>query len=114
MHRALATITASESDGEQKKREPMIMLRSASPSAAAPNAGGSADVLIGRPCLLSPIVATSSTACVRFGSAWPCDGEAWPPKSSLGVALMHDDGFAPNSSTKSRFAYGPCTPFIES
>ena len=31
----MATITASESEGEQKNCAPMIMLRSASPSAAA-------------------------------------------------------------------------------
>ena len=52
----------------------MIMLRSASPSAAAPKAGGSAAVSISRPSLLRPIAATSSTACVKLGSAWPCEG----------------------------------------
>ena len=76
-------MTASESLGEQKKRDPMIMLRSASPSAAAPKTGGSLVVSISRPSLLSPILATSSTACVRLGSAWPCDAEAGPPKSSF-------------------------------
>eukprot|EP00967_Tisochrysis_lutea_P049003 scaffold59977_cov27-Tisochrysis_lutea.AAC.1 len=60
---------ASESEGETKKREPMIMLRSASPSAAAPNAGGSVLVSMGRPSLLRPMRATSSTAWVRLGSA---------------------------------------------
>merc|ERR1719181_2639831 len=114
MHLALATITARESDGEQKNLEPMIMLRSASPSAAAPKLGGSSLVSILLPSLLSPILATSSTACVRLGSAWPCEGDSCPPKSGLGTAFMSDSGGAPNSSTKMAFAYGPCTPLIES
>ena len=90
-------MTASESDGEQKNLEPMIMLRSASPSAAAPKEGGGLGVSMGRPILLRPIAATSSTACVRFGSACPCEGESCPPKSSFGSALMHEPWAAPNS-----------------
>merc|ERR1712194_543080 len=66
---AFATIMASESEGETKNCDPIIMLRSASPSAAAPNVGGGAGVSIFLPSLFKPIVATSSTAYVRFGSA---------------------------------------------
>ena len=107
-------MTASESEGEQKKRLPMIMLRSASPSAAAPKAGGSAAVSISRPSLLRPIAATSSTACVKLGSAWPCEGDSWPPKSSFGTALIRLVAGEPKISCSSRTAYGPCTPFIQS
>mmetsp|Transcript_40655 Transcript_40655/g.131641 ORF Transcript_40655/g.131641 Transcript_40655/m.131641 type:complete len:214 (+) Transcript_40655:951-1592(+) len=114
MQLAFATMMASESLGEQKKRDPMIMLRSASPSAAAPKTGGSHVVSTSRPSLLSPILATSSTACVRFGSAWPCDAEAGPPKSSFGSQFISDEAGAPNSSTKIFLAYGPCTPCIPS
>jgi hypothetical protein len=78
MHVALATIMARESEGDTKKREPMIMLRSASPSAAAPKEGGSLLVSMGRPILFRPILATSSTACVRLGSACPWEAECGP------------------------------------
>merc|ERR1719181_334774 len=114
MEVALATMTASESDGEQKKRLPMIMLRSASPSAAAPKMGGSDEVSTTRPSLLSPTLATSSTACVRLGSAWPCDGDSCPPKSGFGTQFISEVGGAPNSSTNTLVAYGPCTPDMPS
>ena len=114
MHAALATMTASESEGEQKKLEPMIMLRSASPSAAAPKAGAGLPSGVGttRPSLFRPIAATSSTAWVRLGSAWPCEGESCPPKSSSGVALISAEGGAPKQSMKTALAYGPCTPLM--
>lgn len=51
---------------------PSIMLRSASPSAAAPNSGGSTS----EADLPKPIRATNSFAYVRLGSGW------LPPKSS--------------------------------
>merc|ERR1712045_227046 len=83
-----ATMIATESEGETKKFELKIMLRSASPSAAAPNAGGGFGVSILLPPLSRPMVATNSTAYVRLGSACPCQGELWPPKSSFGSALV--------------------------
>mmetsp|Transcript_18975 Transcript_18975/g.48921 ORF Transcript_18975/g.48921 Transcript_18975/m.48921 type:complete len:224 (+) Transcript_18975:794-1465(+) len=111
---ALAAITASESDGVTKNWSPRIMLRSASPSAAAPNLGGGVGVEILLPVLSSPIFATSSTACVRLGSAWPCEGESCPPKSGLGTEFIRHDAGSPSSSQKIFLAYGPCTPCIES
>eukprot|EP00962_Isochrysis_galbana_P004700 scaffold1296_cov129-Isochrysis_galbana.AAC.3 len=54
------------------------MFRSASPSAAAPKVGGSLFVSMGRPILFRPILATSSTAWVRLGSACPCEAESGP------------------------------------
>merc|ERR1712125_2265 len=56
MRSAFATIIARESEGEQKNFEDMIMLRSASPSAAAPKLGGGAAVSILLPDLSRPMV----------------------------------------------------------
>ena len=91
--------TASESDGETKKREPRIMLRSASPSAAAPNVGGSvACPVMGEPSLATPMRSHSSRALARLGSACPCEGEDGPPKSSFGSQFISADAGAPSSS----------------
>ena len=48
MTSAWATMMASESLGVTKKRRPRIMLRSASPSASAPKAGGSLACHVGK------------------------------------------------------------------
>mmetsp|Transcript_30411 Transcript_30411/g.85126 ORF Transcript_30411/g.85126 Transcript_30411/m.85126 type:complete len:288 (+) Transcript_30411:804-1667(+) len=100
MHSAAwAAMTATESLGVTKKRLPRIMLRSASPSAAAPKQGAP-----------SPnILATSSLAYVRLGSGWP------PPKSGRGSQFMSAAaGSAPSSSQKTRRAEAPATPCIPS
>mmetsp|Transcript_44837 Transcript_44837/g.124674 ORF Transcript_44837/g.124674 Transcript_44837/m.124674 type:complete len:239 (+) Transcript_44837:603-1319(+) len=114
MRSELAASMANESDGETKNWELRIMLRSASPSAAAPNVGGGFSVSILLPPLSRPMVLTSSTAYVRLGSAWPCQGESCPPKSSIGVALVAVPGAAPSSFSMMPLAYGPCTPHMES
>mmetsp|Transcript_2529 Transcript_2529/g.4754 ORF Transcript_2529/g.4754 Transcript_2529/m.4754 type:complete len:296 (+) Transcript_2529:147-1034(+) len=111
---ALATSMAKESEGEMKNCEPRIMLRSASPSAAAPKVGGGLSVSILLPPLSRPIVLTNSTAYVRLGSACPCQADSVPPKSGLGSALVAEPGAAPSSSSMMPFAYGPCTPHMQS
>mmetsp|Transcript_1104 Transcript_1104/g.3493 ORF Transcript_1104/g.3493 Transcript_1104/m.3493 type:complete len:213 (+) Transcript_1104:783-1421(+) len=111
---AFAAMTARESEGVTKKFAPRIMFRSASPSAAAPKTGGGAGVLMGEPALSSPIFAISSTACDKFGSAWPWCADVGPPKSGNGVALSKDEAGRPSSVQKTALAYGPCTPPIES
>jgi hypothetical protein len=114
MTSAFAAITARESEGVTKKLAPRIMLRSASPSAAAPNAGGDSGSGVVLPFLSRPIAAMSSTAWVRFGSACPWCFELGPPKSGSGVPLRRQVSGSPNSSQKILRAYGPCTPPIES
>mmetsp|Transcript_7056 Transcript_7056/g.25105 ORF Transcript_7056/g.25105 Transcript_7056/m.25105 type:complete len:316 (+) Transcript_7056:268-1215(+) len=101
-----AAITATESDGVTKNCWPSTMLRSASPSQAAPKVGKLALSVpaSGRPSAPSPIAATSSGAYVRFGSGWP------PPKSSFGSQCSSEAGSPPSSSTNRRCAYAPATP----
>ena len=91
MHFAFAAMMATESEGVTKKLLPRIMLRSPSPSDAAPKSGASAEY----------IVFTSSSAYVRLGSGWP------PAKSSLGSSLTQDEGSAPRTSTRIGLAYAP-------
>mmetsp|Transcript_4179 Transcript_4179/g.15319 ORF Transcript_4179/g.15319 Transcript_4179/m.15319 type:complete len:205 (-) Transcript_4179:767-1381(-) len=91
MHWAFAAMMATESEGVTKKLLPKIMLRSPSPSDAAPKSGASG----------ANIVFTSSSAYVRLGSGWP------PAKSSLGTSLTQDSGSAPRTSTKMGLAYAP-------
>mmetsp|Transcript_21947 Transcript_21947/g.51324 ORF Transcript_21947/g.51324 Transcript_21947/m.51324 type:complete len:347 (-) Transcript_21947:198-1238(-) len=112
MRLLLATSMATESDGETKNCELITMLRSASPSAAAPKVGGGDDVSILLPPLSKPIVLTSSTAYVKLGSACPCQADSGPPKSSFGSAFVAEPGFAPSSSSMIFLAYGPWTPLM--
>mmetsp|Transcript_27986 Transcript_27986/g.56368 ORF Transcript_27986/g.56368 Transcript_27986/m.56368 type:complete len:276 (-) Transcript_27986:42-869(-) len=115
MSSEFSTMTASESDGVTKNLRPRIMLRSASPSAAAPNTGGSTSwPVMGRPSLETPMMSQSSRAFARFGSACPCEGDVGPPKSSLGSQLMREEGGAPRMSQNTFLAYGPWTPESES
>merc|ERR1719491_1155285 len=62
MQSEFATIIAKESEGETKNWDPMIMLRSASPSAAAPKVGGGFSVATFFPSLSRPMIFTSETA----------------------------------------------------
>lgn len=39
---------------------------------------------MGDPSLATPILSHSSRALARLGSAWPCEGQCGPPKSSCG------------------------------
>ena len=96
---AFAAIIATLSLGLTKKFFPRIMLRSPSPSDAAPKSGA-----------LSPanITSTSSFAYVRFGSGWP------PPKSSRTPQFTTLSGGAPRRSTKIFGAYAPVTACIAS
>ena len=106
---ALATMTAKESDGLTKNCFPRIMLRSPSPSAAAPNSGTTrSPTSIFSPLRLRPIISTSSCAYVRFGSACP------PLKSFFGTAFMQTFSGCPRMSMNIIFEYGPLTPCIVS
>ena len=69
---ALAAIMATLSLGVTKKRRPRTMLRSPSPSLAAPRSAAPS----------AHWRSTSSFAYVRLGSGWP------PPKSSSGVPFL--------------------------
>ena len=90
-------MTATESEGVTKNLLPRIMLRSPSPSEAAPKSAA-----------LGPYMnSTRSCAYVRLGSGWP------PPKSSSGVSLTTLLGAAPSASTRMGLAYAPvmaCMP----
>ena len=88
---ALAAMMATESLGVTKKLLPRIMLRSPSPSEAAPKSGASAEY----------ITLTSSSAYVKFGSGCP------PAKSSFGTPLTTEFASAPSTSTKIGLAYAP-------
>mmetsp|Transcript_15336 Transcript_15336/g.30541 ORF Transcript_15336/g.30541 Transcript_15336/m.30541 type:complete len:222 (+) Transcript_15336:679-1344(+) len=102
---AFAAITARESEGVTKNCVPRIMFLSPSPSAAAPNDGTDLPAMsIGLPFLSRPMVATSSLAYVRLGSAWP------PLKSSLGSLFIMADWSRPKHSQNTFRAYGPLTP----
>mmetsp|Transcript_4501 Transcript_4501/g.14436 ORF Transcript_4501/g.14436 Transcript_4501/m.14436 type:complete len:204 (-) Transcript_4501:1010-1621(-) len=114
MRSALATIMASESEGDTKNCEPRIMFLSASPSAPAPKEGIGFPGSIFSPFALRPMVLTSSTAYVRFGSACPCHADSGPPKSGLGSAFVQEPGLPPSVSSRIFLAYGPCTPLMES
>ncbi len=74
------------------------MLRSASPSEAAPKSGASGP----------NIAAISSAACAGFGSGW------WPPKSSSGSPLITVPAGAPSSPSRMARAYGPLTALMAS
>mmetsp|Transcript_55333 Transcript_55333/g.165903 ORF Transcript_55333/g.165903 Transcript_55333/m.165903 type:complete len:227 (-) Transcript_55333:195-875(-) len=109
MASAYAAIIARESDGVTKNWDPRIMFLSPSPSAAAPKEGiALSPVSIFWPFLSRPMMATSSFAYVRLGSACP------PLKSSFGVALRQVDSDWLSSSTKTALALGPFTPCMES
>ena len=79
-----AAMTATLSLGVTKNLGPRTMLRSPSPSEAAPKSAA-----------LGPFMnSTRSCAYVRFGSGWP------PPKSSSGTPLTTLSGLAPSASTR--------------
>ena len=84
----LAAIRAMLSEGVTKKFFPRIMLRSASPSQAAPKSG--AYTALSK----TPIFLTRSSAYVRLGSGWP-----WP-KSGSTLHLKRLLGLIPKSSPK--------------
>mmetsp|Transcript_2328 Transcript_2328/g.8215 ORF Transcript_2328/g.8215 Transcript_2328/m.8215 type:complete len:206 (-) Transcript_2328:239-856(-) len=86
-----AAMMATESQGVTKNLFPRIMLRSPSPSDAAPKSGASS----------AYITSTSSLAYVRLGSGWP------PPKSSRGTQFLRHDSGAPRRSHSSGLAYAP-------
>mmetsp|Transcript_766 Transcript_766/g.1819 ORF Transcript_766/g.1819 Transcript_766/m.1819 type:complete len:218 (-) Transcript_766:907-1560(-) len=105
MSSQLSTSTARESEGVTKNLLPRIMFLSASPSAAAPRTGGSsACPVMGEPSLATPIRSHSSRALARLGSACPCEGQSWPPKSSLGSQFMRELSGAPRISQKTFLA----------
>mmetsp|Transcript_24033 Transcript_24033/g.65020 ORF Transcript_24033/g.65020 Transcript_24033/m.65020 type:complete len:203 (+) Transcript_24033:791-1399(+) len=99
---------ATESEGVTKKPLPRIMLRSASPSAAAPKSGADAAAAVCIPPPSSPMTLTSSWAYARLGSGWP------PPKSSLGTQFMSESNGTPRASPRIRFAEGPAAPCMAS
>ena len=90
-------MTATLSLGVTKNLGPSTMLRSPSPSEAAPKSAA-----------LGPFMnSTRSCAYVRFGSGWP------PPKSSSGTPFTTLSPLAPSASTRMGLAYAPvmaCMP----
>mmetsp|Transcript_48502 Transcript_48502/g.152094 ORF Transcript_48502/g.152094 Transcript_48502/m.152094 type:complete len:207 (+) Transcript_48502:637-1257(+) len=105
MHSMLSAMIARESEGLTKTLDPKIMLRSASPSAAAPKAGMSPLCpSIGIPSLPTPMRSQSSLALAKLGSACPWEGELGPPKSSLGSQLRRMDEGRPKVSQKTFLA----------
>lgn len=102
---------ATESHGFTNHLYPMIMLRSPSPSEAAPNERASLSTCSTNSCAYCRIELINTRysqkrrkgLTVRLGSGWP------PPKSGRGTLRTTDVAGNPRTSTRMRVTYGPVT-----